>query len=285
MFLNHNTIFDFFCRNLAEEKCQKYSNVAKIDPDRGSRFKIVNGTNATLGEFPHFAMLGYGDYSDIQWKCGGTLISENFILTAAHCILEPNLPKVAQMGDIVLDSYYSVTFGITSAIRHPEYSKGIVYNDIGLVQLDRKVSFTKLIKPACLPTIDGDFYQKLTVCGFGKIAFEEVVISTTLQKVEVTYFSNSECGMTYRRFKKRFPNGVLEDSQLCYGSRPDRKDSCQGDSGGPLQFLDLGVGLYRVVGIVSTGYKGCGIPGIPGVYTRVSHFVPWIVDVVWGNNI
>lgn len=96
-------------------------------------------------------------------------------------------------------------------------------------------------------------------------------------EVTLEQFSTDQCGQTYKA-SKQLPSGVNGDSQVCAGSRNEKKDTCRGDSGGPLQIRhEHNVNMYSVVGVTSFG-RGCGNIGVPGVYTRVSHFVDWIEE-------
>lgn len=266
---------------VSESKCREYSRmIQKSSSFYEADDKIVNGTDAKLGEFPHFAELGYGDYP-YTWKCGASLISENFVLTAAHCTSEHNPVTAVQFGDVVLDSHQSKTYGVFRTYVHPEYSPGISYHDIALLELEETVEFTPYIKPACLPRSTNELQQKLVATGFGLLDFTDFANSYKLQKVTLDFFPFNRCNQKFGGGNK-FPEGIQEKFQICYGGRRDRKDTCLGDSGGPLQYYEYEISLFRVIGIVSQGGRRCGRPGFPGIYTRVSHYLAWIVPIVWG---
>lgn len=145
------------------------------------------------------------------------------------------------------------------------------------------MEFTTNIKPACLPRNgDNDYRQNLWVTGFGKTSFMAEDQSKTLQKVGLDHFPRNECDTRYSRYRK-FPTGVIEPLQLCYGSKLPDKDACQGDSGGPLQYFDHNASLHQIIGVVSIGI-GCGNSQVPGIYTRISFYTPWIESLVWGRN-
>lgn len=260
-------------RGIADEDYSEDTNYDSID-------RIINGTDAVLGQFPHFASLGYEDDGALTWECGGALISETFVLTAAHCA-KRRVPKYARFGVINLGSTKSDTYKIKNIIKHPDYDGGSTYNDIALIELESEVKFTNNIKPACLPTsIDHDFLPRASVYGFGLTNLSDIVQSQVLQYAVVENFSYEECKLKYGS-KKRYEHGILEKFQVCYGSHKSNQDSCTGDSGGPLTYLDKI--LHRIIGVVSFGF-GCGRPGTPGIYTRVSSYVPWIQEIVWKTN-
>nr|CAH7727395.1 unnamed protein product [Callosobruchus chinensis] len=169
-------------------------------------------------------------------------------------------------------------YRVLRKIPHPLYATGQQYNDIALIEVDETVRFTEYILPICLD--DGNDYTgiKLIATGWGRLQATGSV-SKELQKVDLDYFPNEICQQKYSKVSKQdLPYGIDWQTQICAGSETEVKDSCQGDSGGPLQEKILGYNY--LVGITSFGI-GCGTPGIPGVYTKVSYYIPWIESVVW----
>nr|CAH7727393.1 unnamed protein product [Callosobruchus chinensis] len=271
-------------------KCDEYSNFLKNSKKRMTREKnnlpfqmfIVGGVDSGEKEFPHMAALGYGYGEEKQWLCGGSLISEKFILTAAHCLSSKELGdvQVIRLGTTTLqtETLESMDYRVLRKIPHPLYATGQQYNDIALIEVDETVRFTEYILPICLD--DGNDYTgiKLIATGWGRLQATGSV-SKELQKVDLDYFPNEICQQKYSKVSKQdLPYGIDWQTQICAGSETEVKDSCQGDSGGPLQEKILGYNY--LVGITSFGI-GCGTPGIPGVYTKVSYYIPWIESVVW----
>lgn len=268
----------------AEQKCKEYQNkYMNVIGDTRSP-QIVDGKNASLGEFPHMAALGYEDGFEIKWLCGGALISEKFVLTAAHCKSSSNYGQVkyVQLGDIKLKGISSTAkiYRVSRIYGHPNYVAPSTYNDVTLLELEKPAEISAFIKPACLFTNPDDEEMKkfqMQVTGFGLTEYGGSQ-SEFLQKVDLQYFDN--CKSYYKVDRRKLAQGINEDMQLCFGSKADSKDACSGDSGGPLQYFDFSVFLYRVVGLVSFG-SGCGTPGFPSIYTRVSNYVSWIESIAW----
>uniref|UniRef100_U5ESE3 Putative trypsin-like serine protease n=1 Tax=Corethrella appendiculata TaxID=1370023 RepID=U5ESE3_9DIPT len=246
---------------------------------------IVDGVAAKSREFPHMAIIGFGDEPKIEYLCGGSLVSDRFIITAGHCLYSEELgdAKVARLGELSLnsteDEAFPEDFKVIETIPHPEYKASVRYNDIALLKLDRKVIFSPYIRPICLPQ-QAEIRQKRAIAtGWGKIGYSEAS-SEILLKVTLDLFTHDEC-TTHFTPNRRLADGIIETSQLCAGSRDSSKDTCQGDSGGPLQVYNEEVYCtYTIIGITSFG-KYCGLAGTPGVYTKVYPYIPWIQNIIW----
>lgn len=241
---------------------------------------IIGGEAAKLGEFPHMAALGYRDIPNepIQYKCGASLISDRFVLTAAHCNV-PGLVTV-RLGDLNLvsdaDGADPQEYGVADTISHPQYSPKSKHNDIALVKMAAQAKFSTKIRPACLYQSAQVEEQKLTAAGYGS---EENYgpSSNILMKVVLDQFDQASCLTYYSRAGAR----RLIDNQMCAGFKAGGRDTCQGDSGGPLQVRDPNNDcLFHVAAITSYG-SYCG-GEVPAIYTRVGAYLPWIESIVWG---
>ncbi|KAK7794494.1 hypothetical protein R5R35_004713 [Gryllus longicercus] len=252
---------------------------------------IVNGEAADPDEFPHMALLGYGDEKAPTWGCGGSLISERFVLTAAHCFTRNGNPKVVRLGELNLKTTSEANkhedFAVAQVLPHPDYVDSANYNDLGLVRLSRDVAFTPSIRPLCLQ-VDKDFGRPSAIAsGWGYTDWTIREMSDHLMKVKLPIQDNEVCQNAYKT-KSTTPSlrrGIEEESMICAGALNVRNDTCGGDSGGPLQIrLDEPYCMYSLVGVTSFGKGSCGTGKAPAVYTRVSRYVSWIESVVWPDE-
>jgi secreted trypsin-like serine protease len=230
---------------------------------------IVGGIEAKQNFWPwQVSLKSFGFH-----VCGGSIINDQWILTAAHCFdREKPEPWSAVAGRnelwVILPTPGEKTYNATKIIRHENYrpSKSNL-NDIALVKLNTKIEYTDQIQPVCLPTKDiGSLDGTMgTVAGWGTIS-ESGEISKELRQVDVPIISNEKCQANY-------VGASIAAGMICAGYYEGGKDACQGDSGGP--FVINTSGKYTQVGVVSWG-RGCARPNQPGVYTRVSEYLEWI---------
>ncbi|XP_055312102.1 serine protease snake-like [Sitodiplosis mosellana] len=254
---------------------------------------VVGGEVANSGEFPHMALIGYerNFETNIIWGCGGSLISEEFVLTAAHCVETSRYEgraKYVLLGEHDLSNDKNdrpLQVEIAEKFPHPEFKRSAKYFDIALVKMGVRVTFNPYRRPACLPHAYDTGTGKAIATGWGRIDFRGPS-SQVLQKVILELFTEDECNATYldaaRTTQLRY--GILPAQQFCAGSHTEKKDTCQGDSGGPLQTFHPYVKcMYTIAGITSFA-KQCGDLNAPGVYTRVYNFLDWIENIVWPNQ-
>jgi secreted trypsin-like serine protease len=141
---------------------------------------VVGGVNANAGEFPHMAAIGYPDFNgDLSFKCGGSLISERFVLTAAHCsVTDRTKPSVVRLGDLNLGAKDAglpeLDIPIESFISHESYNKESRENDIAVIKMRQAAPLTKNIRPACLQQVEKIDKPEAIATGWGdknKISF------------------------------------------------------------------------------------------------------------------
>jgi len=236
---------------------------------------IVNGYEAIKHEFPFMAAL----MNRQRQFCGGSLIDDNHILTAAHCVAHMSKYDVqnlrVRLGDhnIKTDSEANhVEKRVKRVIRHKGFSSSTLWNDVAILTLEDDVSYNSNIQPICLAQGSRKYVgNTVTVAGWGTLR-EGGSQPASLMKVDVKVWQNSDCKTSYG---SSAPGGIT--SHMLCASEED-KDSCSGDSGGPLFECPYG-GSCEQIGIVSWGI-GCAKQQYPGVYTRVTEMMPWIKRII-----
>ncbi|CAB1325379.1 unnamed protein product [Coregonus sp. 'balchen'] len=234
--------------------------------ENNSRTRIVGGNTVTPG--------------DIPWQvfCGGSILSQLWVITAAHCLVE------GQQGSFFVrvgeHNIYAIEgmeqdHEVSKQYKHPLYdSQQSLYNhDIALLRLHTPITFSSHTRPICLgPKVFTEDLVKdqspATVSGWGRTRFQGAT-SHTLQKVEVPFTERTQC--------KESSSARITKYMFCAGYAHVAKDSCQGDSGGPHtnRYHDT----WFLTGIVSWGEE-CAKDGKYGVYTRLSHYYRWIRQVM-----
>ncbi|XP_066951878.1 trypsin-like isoform X2 [Macrobrachium rosenbergii] len=257
--------------------------------DVTARPPVVGGFETQRNAWPWMALIGVKEEDSFDWFCGGVLISDQWVLTAAHC-LDTKVPTTVRLGEhnyeSASDDANEEDFEISQMVRHPNYSFPVAYHDLALLQLSPKVILKRYISPVCLPWGD-EVLKNLTgrtvkLTGWGDTQFAGKP-SPALQEVDVTMFPISTCQRAYstlRQSKIHWPRGIGQET-VCAGHKQGGRDACQGDSGGPLTYQGE-EGKYFLSGIVSTGY-GCGNKDFPGIYANVLHapHLAWIKKVAF----
>ncbi|XP_058450969.1 brachyurin-like isoform X2 [Malaya genurostris] len=234
-----------------------------------SHSRIVNGFPAEAGQFPYQVFLRGFVASGGALMCGGSLISNEWVLTAAHCITGVQRFEIV-MGTINTASP-EVLGTSTSFIIHPQYNSNNLNNDIGLIRLDSPVTFSQNIQAVNLPSADrtGETFVDAiaTVSGFGRTS-NTGPVSPTKNWVNIRVISNAACQSVYG-------SAVVIASTVCgTGADAANQSTCQGDSGGPLTVQENGASLQ--IGVVSfVSSAGC-TSGHPSGYVRTTHFRSWI---------
>ena len=242
----------------------------------------IGGIDAVIGKWPWMVLFGrWTDAGLGSWFCGGTLITDRHVLTAAHCLRPEEAGTVgALIGDNDLSRQDEVDHqqrNVSGIVRHPHYLGS--QNDLAVVRLAAPVRLTQDVSPICLPPAGAEHRrQDVEMAGWGLLEFAGEP-SDILQEVALRVADLAACEAAYRRvpqFEARFPGG-FQDTKVCAESRDgEPRDACRGDSGGPLM-VRLENNTYQLVGVVSAGV-GCGNPEFPGLYTKVSAYIDWIVS-------
>ncbi|XP_050358790.1 serine protease filzig [Nymphalis io] len=239
--------------------------------------RIVGGKDAKFGEWPWQVLVRESTWMGlvIKNKCGGVLISNRFVTTAAHC--QPgflaSLIAVFGENDLSKDAEprRPIAKNVRRVIVHRQYDAATFENDLALLELDSPVQFDAHIVPICMPQDDTDFTGRVgTVTGWGRLTYNGIVPSI-LQEVQVPVIDNSAC---QEMFHAAGHAKKILNSFICAGYANGQRDSCEGDSGGPL-VLQRDDGKWQLVGTVSHGIK-CAAPYLPGVYMRTTYYKPWL---------
>lgn len=231
--------------------------------------RIIGGEEAEDGEYPWaVALVSSGSSNAFNGQfCGGALIGNQWVLTAAHCLAPFSTSQVnLVIGRHDLRTDTGIRVASQQFIIHPDYNDETSDNDIGLIKLASPVTQTTigLPTPSVISTITTG--SPVTAIGWGTTMHANDVSSApspVLLEVILPIVSQSVCALA---------NNITEN-MICAGLPEGGKDTCQGDSGGPL--VSKQGGEFFLIGATSFG-NGCALPNSPGVYTKVSKFLEFI---------
>ncbi|XP_041651915.1 ST14 transmembrane serine protease matriptase a [Cheilinus undulatus] len=251
-----------------EENCDCGKRLSKTS-------RIVGGQDAEDGEFPWQVSLHVRNFGHV---CGASIISQRWLVTAAHCVQDDGKRRYSQPGtwEAYLGLHNQRAIGNTVVrrslkriISHPNYNAYTFDNDIALMELDSPINYSEHIQPICLPAAQHDFQtgSNVWITGWGATR-EGGFAATVLQKAQVRIINHSVCDTLL--------GGQLTSRMTCAGVLSGGVDACQGDSGGPLS-SPAGTRMF-LAGVVSWG-DGCARRNKPGVYTTVTKYRGWIKQV------
>nr|XP_048309836.1 mannan-binding lectin serine protease 1 isoform X1 [Myodes glareolus] len=263
--------------------------------------RIIGGRNAELGLFPWQALIVVEDTSRVpndKWFGSGALLSESWILTAAHVLRSQRrdntvIPVSKEHVTVYLglhdvrDKSGAVNSSAARVVLHPDFNIQNYNHDIALVQLQEPVPLGAHVMPICLPRPEPEGpapHMLGLVAGWGisnpNVTVDEIInsgtrtLSDVLQYVKLPVVSHAECKASY---ESRSGNYSVTENMFCAGYYEGGKDTCLGDSGGAFVIFDELSQHWVAQGLVSWGGpEECGSKQVYGVYTKVSNYVDWV---------
>ncbi|XP_006903220.1 PREDICTED: granzyme H-like [Elephantulus edwardii] len=228
---------------------------------RGTIKEIIGGHEAQPHSRPYMVIVAL--FQDGEWKrCGGFLVEEDIVLTAAHCWGSP-MDVFLGVHDILLEENTWQNIDVKKAIPHPKYSNKTDNNDIMILQLDTKAQLTAAVGLIRLPG-ESDHVRPGQVCslaGWGNISDSER--TTKLHEVDLVIQEDFQC-------ESREPD-YDRTTELCVGDPEKKMCSSEGDSGGPLVCRNVAQGIST---------SGRENPTSPCFFTKISSFLPWIKKTI-----
>jgi len=228
--------------------------------------KIVGGVVAAPHEFPWQVAV----FIDDKFFCGGSIISNDYIMCAGHCLHDAKFVQVVVGAhNISADEPTQQTYNSTDFFTHENYTSLTVHNDISMIKLPESLVFNDYIQPVCLPTAgEEDLGPGITVTpsGWGLTSDSAIRIADEVHKVDVPTITTEVCAETYG-------NLIVTDNLICIDGAGGH-GTCNGDSGGPLNYKTNGITETR--GITSFGSSAGCESGAPDAFTRVHHYIDWI---------
>ncbi|XP_062405146.1 chymotrypsin A-like [Sardina pilchardus] len=242
--------------------------VPAIKPVVTGYSRIVNGEEAVPHSWPWQVSLQ--DYTGFHF-CGGSLINENWVVTAAHCNVRTSHRVVLGEHDRASNAEDTQVMRVGKVFKHPRYNGFTINNDILLIKLASPAQTGLRVSPVCMAETSDNFDgMKCVTSGWGLTRHDAPDTPALLQQASLPLLTNTQC--------KKYWGNRISDLMVCAGA--SGASSCMGDSGGPL--VCEKAGAWTLVGIVSWGSGTC-TPTMPGVYARVTALRAWVDQTLAAN--
>jgi len=249
-----------------------------------SKRRVVGGTPAAEYQYPWQVGLFANTFNVAQLTCGGSLLSSDTVLTAAHCVqvwgsTAPYVYVGFPQGNVTYKK--SKKIRASTVISHPYYDpSGTTTNDLAILKLDTPVVFDDATQPICFPNPNQNYDDVLAeVSGWGATnEYNLLEGSEILLTANMTTITNQECQDLFDNTTAKYK---INPNILC--TVAEGKSSCFGDSGGPLITLSEDGSYYSQIGVVSFGAGGCP-PGYPNAFARVTQQLYWIMKHTSGQT-
>ena len=239
--------------------------------------QIIGGGDADIAEYPFkVAIMGESRTICIEQSCGATLISNQWVLSAAHCEIQAGQFVLLNTGN--LESGAGQAVEIVEVINHPLYQDVLSGYDVTLLRLAERVVYPTV------PLVTADTIASVApgtpaiAVGWGTTLFQSSQqFPSQIQEVDLPIVSQEECLARYAELGDAYGALSNTDTQICAGRPTGGIDSCQGDSGGALLVRNATNTGWLQAGVTSHGFD-CGAPAAPGVYARMDNLASWIFE-------
>lgn len=229
---------------------------------------IIGGNDAEIESYPYQISL----HIDGEHNCGGSIVSETHIVTAAHCFAQ--VQNTSQLGVRAGSTYHAhggQLLNVSNFAVHPRFNESTISHDVAVIKLSEPLELGPAVAPIRLAPASAGYPEPGTITnltGWGRTDVDTSSLPDTLQELELPVVDRGECAERWRHYDGPIYN--VTDTMFCVSTFKEGETACHGDSGGPVAIDGT------LVGIVSWGNPLCNSEYYPGVYSSVSVLRGWI---------